>query len=122
MTYIKKIKTITDADLLILILNKELVIENLNTPDPLLIDRGNPRKANLCGTRGKRYRWEISRNGTKRTIMRAKLVYMYATQSLIPNGKEIHHKNHNPLDDSINNLELQDHSDHLTHHHPKRRI
>jgi hypothetical protein len=64
---------------------------------------------------GKRvYRKFKKLNG--KLISRARWVYLkhYGT---VPDGMDVHHKNGDPLDDGIENLELVSHSAHTVKHH-----
>jgi hypothetical protein len=52
-------------------------------------------------------------------IFRAIVAYEAYHYSTIENGFDVHHKNENRLDDSIENLELVEHKQHSHFHHPK---
>lgn len=60
-----------------------------------------------------RYRYKIAWNRQQRSILRAKLVWI-GINGLIPEGFELHHKDEDRFNDSIDNLELltdESHSD-----------
>lgn len=112
-------KTLTDADILALVRSGELTMTDCNTREPRLYRNGKELKATICGTKGTRYRFEICKDGKKRTILRSTLTYMYVHRKLIPLDHELHHEDEDRYNDGITNLTLLHNDDHHAHHyHP----
>lgn len=49
-----------------------------------------------------------------------RLIWMVANQAEIPDGYDVHHIDHNPLNNSIYNLELIEHNKHMSYHSSKQ--
>lgn len=112
---------ITDEELLTWIVTGDLIVD-IDTPDVVKL-RGRTVKAYANGSDRSRpdrkrysFGFECGRDANgkrrRRTIVRAKLVYMAGAVCLIPAGFEIHHVNGERFDDRFENLVLVSAEDH----------
>lgn len=107
-----KIKTIPDEELLEMILDGVLTLKNKFTSDPIVCKNGRELKPKIVpGKRNPRYAVIIcrpkrkrERKRRKRTIVRAKIVWMIHKRRVVPFGHELHHKDDNRLNDSASNI------------------
>ena len=125
MPYNKRITTLSDPFLIELMNEGHLRMTHTDTPNPrcfITNIRGKTRelKATVCGTKGLRYRFEICREGKRRSVIRAKLVYLYITRQPIPPNHELHHLDEDRFNDSFQNLKALPIKDHLAHHRPRK--
>ena len=116
-----KPKHISDERLLQLIKEKSIVV---NLDDSSLEVNGRAVKAFICGTGGvheskERYAFGLRIDGKRRTVVRAKLVYMYAHQIVIPENFIIHHRDLDRFNDYYENLIMVPEWDHNKLHHNK---
>lgn len=123
-----KIKTITDEEILDLILSGRLFALNLDHPNPIICKDGRSLTASLVNS-GRcsnlpRYRVEIClpkkskrhRKPRKRTIVRSKLIWMIVNKRVLPIGHQVHHVDEDRLNDAGKNLvDLSDY-DHNQYH------
>ena len=94
---------ITDAELLQWLDDGSLIVP-LDCPERIEVF-GRTVTAFLIGRKQTpRYGFSLRRNGRRRTIRRAKLVWLSGARRLIPDGFEIHHKDENRLNDEWSNL------------------
>lgn len=112
-----KIKTITDEEILDLILSGRIVVRNSLSRNPLIYQDSKLRVAGLVyGSREgtlPRYRVRIylpRKKGSRRkkcrerTIVRSKIVWMFKHKKCVPFGHELHHKNEDRLHDASWNI------------------
>ena len=93
--------------------------------DPQLIKNGRLLVPELVRQRGRfriadsvaRYAWRIHWQGSRRRIVRAKLVYMAVHGVILPPDWQVHHKDENRLNDAIGNLEAKHIDDHKGVHY-----
>lgn len=107
---------IDDASLLDLLLSGDLYVD-LETAE--VWKNGKLLVPSLVGTENKngtRYRLEICHENGKRTITRARLVYLAGSLTPIPEGFEIHHIDKDRYNDCWDNLIAVSHLDHLKLH------
>ena len=107
-----------------MILLGEIIIEDIFERDPTIIHRGRVRKPYICeGKCNPRWFYKLHDlygvDGTRyrRSIGRAKLVWMYWHRKLVPEGSIIHHKDEDRFNDAINNLECKTDEDHKAYHY-----
>jgi len=95
---------ITD-EMVIGFLKEKLLVVDHDTLE--VVFRGRSLKATICGhakRNGTRFRFELRYNGTKRTILRSRLIYMAAHGVVLPPNVELHHVNLDRYDDHHSNL------------------
>lgn len=112
-----KLPSLPDSAILDLIRSGELVVDHVLAT----CSRNRKHKvATIVGRddrNGTRYRYELRVCGyNKRTISRARLVYMAATDALIPEGFEVHHLDGDRYNDAFSNLICVSKVDHLKLH------
>lgn len=121
----RKETVITDQMLLDLINAGTLVIKNIET-DPELWNKGRRIKAELTKQAGRNYdpkwscerwTWRICVGGERRRIVRAKLVWIFHTKTLVPAGCNIHHGKNGRFDDSVGNLSCWTEEQHKAYHY-----
>ena len=108
--------SITNAKLLQLLLDGDIVVD-LETAK--VMKHGveiTPTIVGKAGRNGTRCRVEICVDGCKRTICRARLVYMAGGQCQIPAHFEVHHLNEDRYGDRWVNLIAVSTADHLKLH------
>lgn len=111
-----KRKLLSDEQILAMLISKEIVV-NFSTQE--VFHNGKLKTPSIVGTEGKngtRYRIEIYTPNYRRSIVRAKLIYMAAHRILIPKGFEIHHVDEDRYNDDPNNLIMLTKADHLKLH------
>lgn len=119
-----KIKTITDEELLEMILAGRLTLKYANRRDPIVYHNGKPKTASIVpGKRNPRYRIEIERpkrgkerKRRKRTIVRSKIVWMIYNRRCVPEGHELHHKDEDRLNYRATNIVDWTEERHRQHH------
>jgi hypothetical protein len=96
----------------------------LDTERPQLVFRGRLLKPQLNRQGGKRvivgtarWRWKIRYNGSMRSIVCSKLVWMYWHKCLVTEGCVIHHGDKGRLWDGISNLEEKTDEQHKQYHY-----
>lgn len=107
---------IADAELLEWLMDGTL---SVNIQNAQVTFRGRILKPTFVGRddrNGTRYRIEIRHSGRKRSIVRARLVYMAGNLQTIPNGYEIHHQDEDRYNDAFANLVLLTEEDHKKIH------
>lgn len=115
---------ITDEILLGLIVSGDLVINDIESPDPVLVFKGNIIKAELTRQRGRgriegteRWTWRICHEGKRRRIVRAKLVWMFHHRAIVEHGCKVHHGRGGRLHDGIGNLTKMTDAEHNQFHY-----
>ena len=118
------VRSMTDEELLELIVAGIIVIEHPYDAYPQLIVNGRRVKAilNEQGGRrriygGKRYRWKIQHKGRCRRIVCSRLVWMFVEVKIIPPKHVLHHGPLGSKVDSYFNIELMSYADHQEHHY-----
>lgn len=123
-----KIKTITDEEILSLIESGRIVVKYLHRRDPIVYKDGKALAATLVyGSRdgtSPRYRVEIClpkktkrhKRQRKRTIVRSKIVWMFARRSIVPDGHELHHRDEDRLNDRAKNIIDWTEEEHRNYH------
>lgn len=110
-------KHITDEDIVLMFKYGRLKVCRARSRNPVILSFGKPLKPSLVeGRSNPRWRHEICWNGKKRTIVRAKLVWL-GVKGLIPDEHELHHADEDRLNDSIDNLDLLNGDSHSEHHY-----
>lgn len=114
-----KIKTITDDEILQLILDGRIVVKYRNRRNPVIYQNGKALTADLVyGSRSgtlPRYRVRIykkrlrrspkrGRKPIERTIVRSKIVWMFVHKRCVPYGHELHHLDEDRLNDRAKNI------------------
>lgn len=110
-------KHITDEDIVLMFKFGRLRVRKAKSRNPEILSFGRLLKPSIVtGKSNPRWRHEIRLNGKKRTIVRAKLVWL-ARNGLIPPEHELHHRDEDRLNDSIDNLELLNGDFHFGKHY-----
>lgn len=112
-----KIKTITDEEILDLILAGRIVIKKLHSRNPVVYKDGKPLSPYIVkGSRcGDCERWAIHiclprkkgsrrKKSRQRSIVRSKIVWMFKEKRVVPFAHELHHKDEDRLNDSGKNI------------------
>ncbi|HEX7464334.1 MAG TPA: HNH endonuclease signature motif containing protein [Actinomycetota bacterium] len=63
------------------------------------------------------YRYKTVKRGGKTVLLHRWLMEQHLGRSLL-DGEQVHHRNHDPKDNRIENLELTTSESHQHHHHP----
>lgn len=112
-----KIKTITDEEILDLILAGRIVIINLDHPNPIISKDGKILSPYIVkGSRcGDCERWAVHiclprkkgsrrKKSRQRSIVRSKIVWMFEEKRVVPFAHELHHKDEDRLNDRASNI------------------
>lgn len=127
-------KYVSDQQLLDWILDGSIVITSLRSERPVLNFKGRTIKPQLVEQSGRyrvgeqcaRWSWQFSNGSTivrkkvvrvRRRVVCAKLVWMFANKTLIPESSQIHHGKKGRLYDGIGNLECLTNDEHSLLHY-----
>lgn len=123
---VRPIITIPDEELLRLILDGEIRIVARMSRNPIIKHRGRHLTARLTAGRSHNQRYAVEicrpkpadskRKRLKRTIARAKLVWMIVNKQLVPEGCHVDHDDGDRLNDSAKNLVARTYADHGAKH------
>jgi hypothetical protein len=70
----------------------------------------------------KAYRWHVNRDGYVRRYQDRRTIFLHREIMEAQPGQEVHHINHNPLDNRRENLRVLSHGEHARiHSRPRRR-
>lgn len=117
-------KHITDQQILDWIITGLLVIEDIWSRQPRCIFRGREQKPTIQLSSGRsrlptnpRYRWELSFNSKKRSIVCNKLIWMYMYLEVPQDHEDIHHLDEDRFNNAWINLIRMTEDDHNAIHY-----